>query len=148
VSEHDDVSKALRIRGGFELVTEHNDRNQLRLMGRVPRAAVGGWLLIVRHLLLASDVWSVDVSKQYFIKGGKLVFGWRVLFQFPESFLYDPIVSAINSAPKARIILEEQPLMGARSDRNVPNSQNNGRGAQSSLNATIGPAAIRQLGRR
>ncbi len=149
--EHDDtVMHALAARAGFETVNKQHGPTQLRLIGRVQRAAVGGWLLVVHRLLQSSGTkgWTADISKQYFLRDNKLVFGWRFILQgenIPQH--YPAVVQLIASSPRARAVVEEQALPGASSGRNAPSLQSRGKGAQSSLNASVGPFALAQMQR-
>ena len=135
----------LQGRGGFDVVNNTATATQVRLMGRVPKAAMAGWLILVQRLLMRADgaAWSVDISKQYFIRNGQVVFGWRLIFQGPqlESHLGN-IEQTIVNAPRARAFVDEQALAGARPDRNSPNAK--GKGAQGVLKAAVGPQAVAQ----
>ena len=80
-----DIVATLLECAGFEVVSHSGRETQARLLGRVPRPMVPGWLIIVRHLLMqsGSQGWTVDISKQYFLRGGKVMYGWRLIFQGP-----------------------------------------------------------------
>jgi len=142
----DSLLQQLRGRGGFEVVNNTSTAGQVRLMGRVKREAMPGWLIIVHRLLVRSNSqksWSVDISKQYFLRDERVVFGWRLIFQGKEleAALGDIIQSIVN-APRPRAFVEEQALAGARPNRNEPGST--GKGAQGVLKAAVGPMAVAQ----
>lgn len=142
----DSLLYKLQERGGFEVVNNTPSANQVRLMGRVPKPAMAGWLILVQRLLLQSDrspAWSVDISKQYFLRNDQVVFGWRLIFQGKEleAHLYE-IEQTITNAPRARAFVDEQILAGAQANRNAPNSS--GKGAQGVLKAAVGPQAVAQ----
>jgi len=148
----DDLLRVLRMRSGFEAVNHQESANQLRVLGRVQKQGVNGWLLVARQLLLASERsdWSLDVSKQYFLRGGKIMFGWRLILQGNlVAQRYEHVAQVVANAPRARAIVEEQLLPGARAgvDRNAPSLENRGKGAQGSLKAVVGPFASAALRR-
>lgn len=136
------ILQNLHVRGGFEVVNKSAKDTQIRLMGRVPKQSMAGWLIIVQRLLLASGAgWSADISKQYFLRNERVVFGWRVIFQGPELETHiTAIEQVITNAPRARAVVDEVPLVGARASRNEPG--NTGKGAQGILKAAVGPMAV------
>ncbi len=132
----------LNNRGGFELVSHSVADSQIRLLGRVHRESMGPWLVLLQHLLsLESDrPWSLDVSKNYFLKNKQVVFAWRVLIQAPDVAQHLPsLVHAVLNAPRARMVVEEQPLVGASASRG---DLVRGKGAQGVLKAAVGPLAV------
>ncbi len=133
---------ALQNKAGFEAVDKHNSANQLRLFGRVSPQKMPMWLETIRSLLLASDRagWNLDVSRQYFLRGEKLFFGWRLILQ--GNNIEQHISAAHAVVQQVRVAareIEEVPL-NARPDRNA---LRNGRGAQEMGKAIVGPAARR-----
>lgn len=140
--------QALRLRGGFEKVKESELTGQYRILGRVKQETNDAWLLLVTRLLIASErteAWSVDISKQYFVQGGKLMYGWRLIVQSRElATAYSDIAELATSAPRVKATIAEQPLVGAR--RSPPSASNNGKGAQSVYSAVVGPKALTRMG--
>lgn len=135
----------LRERGGFEVVNQAPSASQLRLMGRVPKPAMPGWLIIVQRLLIQASkaAWSVDISKQYFLRNDQVVFGWRLIFQGQDLEQHLPAIGqVIVNAPRARAFVSEQILAGASPTRNEPGPT--GKGAQGVLKAAVGPQAVAQ----
>ena len=142
----EDLLHRLQVRGGFDTVNHGVTAKQLRVLGRVPRESMDGWLIIVQRLLRAAGSaqgWSIDVSKQYFLKNDRVVYGWRLIFQGAEVWEHlDDLVQIISNAPRPKVVLDEQPLGGARGDRNAPSAT--GKGAQGVLKAAVGPVAVAQ----
>lgn len=142
----DDLIRTLKLRGGYEMVSNNAGSNQLRLLGRVPSPLVKGWLVIVQQILLrsAEAPWSADISKSYFLRGGRVMFGWRLIFQGEgiEQHIND-IITTITNSPRSRATVNEQPLAGASANRNrqTPGSL---KGAAPAGKAVVGPMA-RQL---
>jgi hypothetical protein len=102
------------------------------------------WLKVMEQLLTAMDThdWNVDLSKQYFMRGEKLLYGWRVIFQGEEVAQHlDEIAKIVMSAPLAQKQLDEVPL-GASPDRNALRA---GKGAQPLNKAVVGPLALKTL---
>ncbi len=144
----EDLVRMLQMRGGFEVVNHQAAPNQLRLLGRVRNPSMDAWILVVNQLksVEESAPWSIDISKQYFRRGGKLMFAWRVILQAENvEQCYAHVAQSVSNSPRARTIIEEQPLPGARSDRNAPSVANRGKGAQSALKSTVGPWALAAL---
>ncbi len=142
----DSLLHKLQERGGFEVVNNTQGASQVRLMGRVPKPAMAGWLILVQRMLIQSDKspnWSVDISKQYFLRNEQVVFGWRLIFQGKEleAYLYE-VEQTITNAPRARAFVDEQVLAGAQASRNAPDAT--GKGAQGVLKAAVGPQAVAQ----
>lgn len=123
-----DIQAALHKKSSFEVIEHSEADNQLRVMGRQPRdqmnTNLANWLLVVRQVLQQSAKlpWSVDVSKQYFLRGDNVIYGWRLIFQgegIKEH--YESILQTVLGAPfTSRGELTEFPLPGAPPDRNVP----------------------------
>lgn len=143
----DDLISALKMRGGYEVVSNNSSVNQARLIGRVPTQLVRGWLIVVQQLLVQSSKasWSIDISKHYFLRAGKVMFGWRLILQSPEleSCMAD-IITTITNAPRPRATVDSQPLAGASASRNrqTPGSL---RGAAPTGKAVVGPMASQML---
>ena len=140
---------ALKMKGGFETVNHTISPSQIRILGRVGKDYTPGWYLIVRQLLTQSgrDGWTIDISKQYFLRGDKVMFAWRIILQVAdskagtvESRLLE-VMTIIGSAPKPKVVIMEEPLPGVRGDRNVASAGSRGKGAQNSLSAKVGPGA-------
>jgi len=146
--ELNDFIRILQMRAGFELVNHQEGPNQLRMLGRVQKPALGGWLLVVHHLkrLEEGAAWGIDISKPYFPRNDKLVFAWRIILQGEGvAQYYAAVAQGVGNSPRARATVEEQALPGARANRNAPSVNNRGKGAQSSLKATVGPFALAAL---
>lgn len=133
--------QALYEKSKFQVVNHTLTDDRLRVIGRLPHEEGGqhvqNWLIVARNLLLAQEKgapWSVDISKQYFLKGEeegkKIVYGHRLLIQAKDvKAHFDSLIDIIRgSRPTANIEVTSFPLPGATSERNVGN---NGKGARS-----------------
>ena len=143
--EHKDNERqlfaAFEARVGFEVVSKSSTESQLRLIGRVPSQKMGDWLIIIQRLLGRSEEadWNIDISKQYFLRSGKILYGWRLIVQADEVAGHlDEIVSLVTSSPRSKKEITEIPLTGAGAHRTT---LKRGKGAQSVLNASVGPLA-------
>ena len=128
----DVVVGALARRFGFEVRKKDVRSNQLRLLGRVPPAQARNWVVFRKHMLEMSmrKEWTYDGSRQDILRGGALVWGWRLIFQHDALESYFPeIVDVINSCPRAKFEVEEQPLPGVTGQRRIMNAR--GKGASS-----------------
>jgi hypothetical protein len=131
--------EALRQKAGFEPVQENMTSNQIRLVGRVAINKVGQWLLIMERLLLKAQnaPWHLDLSKQYFLRGNRILYGWRVILQADNVAQYaDELAQTVLATPVVQRQLEEVSLHG-NTDRSVLRG---GKGAQPLFTAVVGPA--------
>lgn len=125
----------------FEVVTHSLTTGQLRVLGRLPPDQSGqsmqNWLIVARNLLLAQEkgaVWTVDISKQYFLKGPddakKIVYGHRVLIQAKDvASHFDEIIHIVRGSKQSSTVeVTSFPLPGATAERN---DGKNGKGARS-----------------
>lgn len=118
-----DVVTLLKKKVGFDVKDSSESATQLRLLGSVPQTKKEStdWILIVHQLLTKMDgaQWSCDISKQYFIRAGKVWWGWRLIFQSDTlSECYQNILEVISSTlPAGRVELTSIPLPGATAAR-------------------------------
>jgi hypothetical protein len=144
----DDLIRTLRSVIAFETAEKSVAQTRVRLLGRLqlPKNAQGDWLVFLHHIHTLSErfPWNLDSSKLYFKRDGKLVFGWRLIFQTEdESALdnhIDQICNGMKRAPKsARRELTEVPLVGASPNRNA---YRKGKGVALAGKARLGPNSI------
>jgi hypothetical protein len=141
-----DLFAVLQRKAGFEAVSHTPSATRLRVMGRLPIDRAGmnmaNWKVLMDRLFVAMErgrPWTVDISKMYFRKGGKLVYAWRLLFQGDniEGHFKD-IINVIQTSPgAARPEPEEVKLYGRQSN----DTSGGKRGAQPVLSAVVGPMA-------
>ncbi len=117
MSDVKSVIEVLHKKAGFETVNHEHKPNQLRLMGRVHTNMMGHWKLVMHTLLSSQDSgWKVDLSKNYFLRGTKVFYAWRIIVQGED---YDGLVKVINGAPAPnRAEIMEVPLVGVSASRN------------------------------
>lgn len=137
--------QALRTKCGFEVrdVNQPSPK-QMRLLGRIPQSRMGDMLLLIYALKTREEQgpgWTADISKNYFLLGGKVVFGWRIIFQSNEAFgekHVSDICKVVNTTPNSsRREVTEAPLIGATANRNAQGA--NGKGAGYIGQVKIGP---------
>lgn len=148
----DHLFAALRRKVGFEVVSQAETPNQLRILGRIPTDRLGlnegNWKIVKYRLLKAMEQrpWKVDLSKSYFIKKetDKMVFAWRILLQGEDiAQHYADVINIIQSSPPARAEVMEIPLVG-----NSRNDTAGGkRGAGPAGTVPVGPLAVAQKAR-
>lgn len=115
-----DVCAALTRKSGFEVISGKELPNQLRVMGRCHPDRWNFFLPVVHNLLTFSEDpnvgWTVDISKPYLLREGRVLFAWRLIFQAPQVLeQYGSIVDAIGgSAGPTRVELTSQLLPGYR----------------------------------
>lgn len=146
MSAKEQIVAALSNKAGFEVIRDNDGPNQIRLFGRVRQPRMPGWLNVIRDLLLAAEdePWSIDISRQYFLRGKKLFFGWRLILQGQDISQHVPqickIVRAVDVSPGRE--LDEVPLHASPNR----NALRNGRGAQPMEKAVVGPMAKVRMG--
>jgi len=133
----------LRNRCQFEVTSESISSGRVRFTGRVPLGAptTTVWLSLVDAALEAAEGadWSVDISKQYFRRGG-LYFTWRVILQSKEltkegAFdIYQAWMQTYLSHNPESVQVTEAPLYGSA----LRNQGANGKGAVPIEEAVVG----------
>jgi hypothetical protein len=143
---HETLKRALATRAGFETIEEQVGDARIRFFGRVRPQNMPTWLAVMRDILIASSQsqWTADLSRQYFLRGDKVFFGWRIIIQGPEVQQHLNHVSQVVSATKTPASQQlDEVSLHAPPNRNA---LRNGKGAQSSLTAVVGPMAKAQMG--
>lgn len=142
-----EVTSALRAKCQYEVVSAEEKESQVRLVGRIKEGQtttpMKNWLLLLHHLLSNQGAaWKVDASKYYFLSGGRLVFGWRLLFQGAGiASQYGEIAAVIGSAPFDNSVeVTSVRLGGVDADRNAGGVGR--RGASPIDKAVVGPMAL------
>jgi hypothetical protein len=108
-----ELYNALHRKSGFEVVNEANSEKQIRIIGRVTNNRMPTWLVVIQRLLIKAEEapWSIDISKQYFLRGGKVLFGWRVILQGENIASHlDSIAEVISGAPVMKMEINEVPI--------------------------------------
>lgn len=83
------------------------------------------------------------MSKQYFLRGDKLVFGWRLILQGASLEEQLPvIVTTVSAIQRVQQSADEVPLY---SNPNRNTLSGTGKGAQPMGSAVVGPMAMRQI---
>lgn len=114
------LSKAIERTGVVEVVRSSLDERSIKVLYRVLQKRV--WLGILEYTLSRADGWSAHVCQQYFMVGGRLVYGWNFILQ--PSDKVDVVVRLLEQAsrvvPRMSIVsgpLESFPLVGASTRR-------------------------------
>lgn len=140
----DQLKMVLAQKTTFEVVSASSEGGKVRLLGRVrPTQNTGMLLKVMSNLLAAADAaeWNMDVSKQYFLRNGRLTYGWRFIFQGQAIDASLPnIVSVIAGTKHVAQQLTEVRLHGGGADRNAPSP--GGKGAAPTGQARIGAARM------
>lgn len=132
---------------GYDVVSHNVLPSQLRILGRVNNDRQGVWVATMDRILAQAEKqtdWSVDLSKTYFRRGGRIVFAWRIIVQ-GEDVLDNlgGLTMAVSTATPEPARVTEQALVGLRASRD---RLVNGKGAQNALRATtLGTPARRGI---
>lgn len=143
---HETLKRTLASKAGFEAIDEQVTDSRVRFFGRVRPQNMPLWLAVMRSILIASEKsqWKADLSRQYFLRGDKVFFGWRIIIQAPTVQQHlDQVSQVISTTQRSGVQQQDEVALHAPPNRNA---LRNGRGAQSSLSAVVGPMAKAQMG--
>ena len=121
---------------GFETKDATVTGTRIRLLGRVAPESMAAWLRLVSGLLLQAGgaAWTLDISKSYFLRGERLMYGWRILLN--ASNIEDVLPSVITTVRSARLATQtaeqEIPVNAAGARHDGPN----GKGARPYLGSS------------
>jgi hypothetical protein len=127
------LGHALVATGFAEPVSNTFRENQVTVIFRLTPGSEAKWVEIVKDILKAEQTnnglahsWKTDISKPYFMKDGKLVYGWRIsIFSTEMSLSLDCVVKAMKGEIQPGPVQGEVTEMGftgmeSQADRNVP----------------------------
>jgi hypothetical protein len=116
------LKQAIEASGIAEIIRGSSDASSVKVLHRVYEKRL--WLGILEYVLSRADGWSAHICQQYFMRGGRLVYGWNFILQAPDlDKAVDHVVRLLNQAytvvPKmlSRGPLESYPLVGSSSRR-------------------------------
>lgn len=122
------VAQAIAATQVAEVVRDNSDPTRLSYLCRVLRKRI--WCEILEYVLVRKTNWNEHVCQQYFLRGGKLVYGWNVI-AIPKqgSDIADVaeevarlVIEGARVVPKAAVTrgpLDEFPLVGASPRRTM-----------------------------
>lgn len=124
------VSRAIDATKVAEVVKVQETDKQLRITHRVAKGHLRVWLDIVTDVLNRKKGWDAHVSKQYFLKNGRLIYAWNFIAQWGEVEDKEEVLKQIATlisrarvkAPSTGHKLSSYPLM-ASDKRNAPQAQ-------------------------
>jgi hypothetical protein len=114
------LSRAVESTGVAEVVRASSDKGSIKLLYRVRQKQI--WLGILEYVLSRAEGWSAHVCQQYFMRGGKLIYGWNFILQPAKAVevAAASIVEAGRVVPKILPVagpLDSFPLVGTTSRR-------------------------------
>ena len=115
----EELSKALKRTGVVEPIRDSEDGSSVKVLFRVTHKKM--WLSVLEFVLARAQNWSAHVCQQYFMRSGKLVYGWNFILQPPNGEGFEEAVEnaskllqqAKAATPKIGGQLESFPLVGA-----------------------------------
>lgn len=121
------LTEAIDSLGIVEVVKQSSDAQSVKLLCRVHDKKV--WCQVLEVVLIAKSGWDAHVCQQYFLKDGKLVYGWNFIIQSPK--LVDALTNATSLISRTRSAITKaeeshsgeitsMPLIGASPIRNNP----------------------------
>lgn len=114
------LARAIESTEVAEIVRASSDKGSVKLLYRVRQKQI--WLGILEYVLSRAEGWSAHVCQQYFMRGGRLVYGWNFILQPPKAVEVASalIVQAGKVVPKTIQVagpLDSFPLVGASNRR-------------------------------
>ncbi len=114
-----------------EPVNANFGEDRVAILCRVKQEKEKQWVDTLQKILVAAEeeanevhTWKCHFCKHYFLKDGKMVWGWNVSIQSREmSHSLDAITKVVRGEPLRAVRggeVEEFPLFGAPADRNAP----------------------------
>ncbi len=122
--EHKELEKllttAINGTGVVEVVRASSDKASIKVLYRVGQKRI--WLGILEYVLSRAEGWNAHVCQQYFMRGGRLVYGWNFILQPPHKVraAADLLMQATQVVPRTMTIagpLESFPLVGSSGRR-------------------------------
>jgi hypothetical protein len=111
------LAQAIECTEVAEVVRVSSDKTSIKVLYRVRQKRI--WLGILEYVLSRAEGWSAHVCQQYFMRGGRLVYGWNFILQPPKAVeaVAQLLVQAAKVVPKtiqaAPGGMDSFPLMGA-----------------------------------
>lgn len=114
------LKAAVEASGVAEVVRVSVDKTSVKLLHRVRHKRA--WLAVLEFVLSRADGWSAHTCQQYFMRGGKLVYGWNFILQPSEGSVEEATVAvakllaqAAKIVPKVLATAQKDsfPLVGA-----------------------------------
>lgn len=115
-----------------EVVKFNANGTQIRITHRVHPKRLRVWLDVITYVLSRKQGWEAHISKQYYLRDGRLIHGWNFIAQWSSADqaedVMKQIVALLNQASKhsegLQYQLESYPLV-AREGRNAPTASFN-----------------------
>jgi hypothetical protein len=130
-----DIYIALAKKCFFEVKQDNETPKQLRIIGSCDHER-WPFLLPVIHALLTQSgqptaLWTCDISKMYILREGKVLYGWRIIFQGDDlARHYEQIIATITAAQRpARVEVESMLLPGYKPGQTRGGVNAKGKGA-------------------
>jgi hypothetical protein len=126
----EEITTAINTSGVAEVVKVAEGPQQVKITHRVQAKQLKIWLAIIAHVLSRKHDWDAHICKQYFLRGGRLLYAWNFIIQWEggqpgnkRSEILKQVVVLINRAsaevPRVASSLDSYPLM-AKEGRNEP----------------------------
>jgi len=116
------LGRAIAASGVAEIIRTSLENNTVKVLYRVREKRT--WLAILEYALSRATDWSAHVCQQYFMRGGKLVYGWNFILQSqgPVEDTVKKVATLLTEgakvAPKvAGVGLDSFPLVGTSRHR-------------------------------
>lgn len=115
------MSRAIEGTGVVEVIRSSSDESSVKVLYRVRQKRA--WLSVLEYVLSRADGWSAHVCQQYFMRGGRLVYGWNFILQpfAAAEAAAELLIQAAKVVPKTMPTiagpLDSFPLVGSSSRR-------------------------------
>ena len=95
MTDKNEFIKAMESGGLLEVIRYSESDTQLTALFRVFNKK--NWLKVVEYVLARKEGWDAHICQQYFLRGGKLVFGWNFILEAENNEYYASAVAAATS---------------------------------------------------
>ena len=124
------ITTAINTTGVAEVVKVSEGPQQVKITHRVQAKQLKIWLAIITHILSRKHDWDAHICKQYFLRGGRLLYAWNFIVQWEagqpgnkRAVVLKQVADLLNRAsaevPRVASSLDSYPLM-AKDNRNEP----------------------------
>jgi hypothetical protein len=113
------LARAIELSGVAEVIRCSSSGSSVKVLFRVFEKRT--WLAVLEYALSRAEGWSAHVCQQYFMRGGRLVYGWNFILQAEEDVdaaarhAAKHLTKAAQVAPKAMSAgpVDSYPLVGS-----------------------------------
>lgn len=105
----DKVIAAIHDTGVVEVIRDHSQEGQIHLLCRVHHKKL--WVAIMEYVLVRRKLFSEHLCQQYFVRGGKLVYGWTFIMD-PAQTMDEAVAEFVKFMEQAVQVVPKRVMKG------------------------------------